>query len=381
LWWREAEFQVRDQHARLKQDVQRNCDISDANFGGVFSLCGFLLRLRDLYKWEKDLLPWEEPDPAELLGWVDAREQFWEEIAAAGFGQIAIDGERFDPFEVEAINGRLRPQGLVYGAGYSAGMKPSFLLGELIDSRRFEDLQIDIVDQEMARDLFVSPAMRQGSQILARRSPMLFFLWDQVLEMRPSARDALRYALAQYDLDADAMRREPRKLAAALREVGRRELDVWIFHEIGEAREDVFPGLIWQEIVATYSSSPIELFARVLKDLLADHHREGLLGHIIKHRLRASLGFYFAFMRPFTRLLSAELVDAFPAFRRCDDWAAIESSRQAVFARARGHASTLVEIHLEGRRRGFDWSREQLLSTIIKPFKLFNQSEDLKEQQ
>ena len=41
---------------------------------------------------------------ASKLYLVDAREQFWEEIASSGFGQLAIDGKRFDPFEVEAIN-------------------------------------------------------------------------------------------------------------------------------------------------------------------------------------------------------------------------------------------------------------------------------------
>jgi hypothetical protein len=33
----------------LIRQIQRNCDISDAQHGGVFSVCGLALRLRDLY--------------------------------------------------------------------------------------------------------------------------------------------------------------------------------------------------------------------------------------------------------------------------------------------------------------------------------------------
>ncbi|MGA2402714.1 MAG: hypothetical protein ABSG91_13580, partial [Syntrophobacteraceae bacterium] len=36
----------------LQRQVQKNCDISDARHAGVYSLCGLLLRMRDLYKWE-----------------------------------------------------------------------------------------------------------------------------------------------------------------------------------------------------------------------------------------------------------------------------------------------------------------------------------------
>jgi hypothetical protein len=49
---------------RLIRQVRRNCDISDARHAGMFFICGLTLRLRDLFKWEKGLSPWEEGDPA-----------------------------------------------------------------------------------------------------------------------------------------------------------------------------------------------------------------------------------------------------------------------------------------------------------------------------
>ena len=57
--------------------VTRNCEITSAGQAGHFSLCGLLLRLRQLYKWEHGLPPWREPAPADVLPWVEAREQSW----------------------------------------------------------------------------------------------------------------------------------------------------------------------------------------------------------------------------------------------------------------------------------------------------------------
>jgi hypothetical protein len=351
----------------LTRQVQRNCDIADAASGGVFSLCGFLLRLRDFYKWEHELLPWQEPEPATLLEWVEAREEMWAEIAEDAFQPITIGGETFEAFDLDAINSRLRPSGLVYGAGYVAGMKPSFFLAELIESHRVDGLRVDTVNRELARDLFVTPAMRQGQQIFARRSAMLFFLWDQILEMRPSAKTALIFAFQEYGLDVETLRRSPKDLGPRLHHVAATELETWVHHEIGEVREDAFDGLLWQEIVSTYATSPVEIFARVVKDVLADTHSEGLLGHIVRHRLKSSLGFFVALMRSFTRLVFPEILEGFAQFTAGGDWAVIEEARRRGRAKALGLAQALIELHEGGRRRGVDWAREQIVATLIEP--------------
>jgi hypothetical protein len=353
--------------AQLTRQIQGNCDIADVNSGGLYSLCGFLLRLRDLYKWEHGLAPWQEPEPASLLEWVEARETLWEGIATGTFEPLTVGGGSFEPFDIEAINTRLHPAGLVYGAGYVGAMKPSFFLAELKESRRLGELQVDIVERELARDLFMAPAMRQGNRIFARRSAMLFFLWDQVLEMRPSTKNALLYAFQHYGLDAEAMRRSPGELGPELYRVAEGELETWIYHEIGEVHESAFDGHLWHEIVATYASSQVEIFARVIKDLLADTHVRGLLGHIVEKRLKASLGFYISFMRSFTRLVFPEVLKAFDEFRSTNDWSAIEEARQRGYAKAQGHAQALIELHEAGRSRGVDWASEQIITTLIEP--------------
>ena len=360
----------------LRNQVQNNCDISDANHSGLFSLCGLLLRLRDLYKSEQNLRPWEEPEPAALLEWIDAREKRWEGLIGMDFQSISLGGESFDPFDVAAINERLRPSGLVYGAGFAVGMKPSFFLGELVHSQTLERLTIDTIDRELVRDLFVTPALRQGSRIFARRSAMLFFLWDQVAEMRPSARQALAYAFGQHDIEVEEIRRLPMQLATELQSVADSELDTWIYHEIGEVKESGFPGQIWHEIVSTYSNGPIEIFARVLKDLLADTHTGGLLGHIIQHRLSSSLGFFVSFIRPFTRLLFPEVIEAFDQFMLAGDWSTIEKAREAGHTKAHDYAEILVGLHEAGRKHGPQWAESRIMSTIMEPLGIIRDSDE-----
>lgn len=352
----------------LKRQVQHNCDISDANHGGMYSLCGLFLRLREYYKWAHGLSPWQEPESAALLEWVEAREKYWEEIAESEPEPLVIGAELFDPFDMAAVNARLRPSGLIYGAGYVSGMKPSFFLAESIHSRRWGELDIDIVGEELARDLFITPAMRQGGQIFARRKPMLSFLWDQIFEMRPSAGDALTYGMAQHGLDVRAVRRTPGRLSVELERVASSELDHWIYHEIGEVQESVFKGDVWHEIVAAYSGSPIEIFARVLKDLLADTHEEGFLGHVIRNRIKSSLGFYVAFLRPFTKLMFPEIPKAFEQFRaNGEDWSMIEEARSRGYSKIQDQSLALIELHVAGRDQGHESTKRLIISTLIEP--------------
>ncbi len=353
--------------ARLQSEIRHNCDISDANHAGLFSICGLLLRLRDLYKWEHSTPPWQEPEPADLMEWIDARETRWEEVLHRPWASLTVGDETFQPFEIASINARLAPHGLIYGAGYAVGMKPSFFLGEILETRRLGSLTIHVVGKEWIRDLYAAPAMRQGEQIFARRTPMLFFLWDQVMEMRPSAREPLSYAFAQYGLNVDSLRRLPAEMGPRLEPVAASELETWIYHEVGEASDTTFQGLQWQEIVSSYANSPVEIFTRVIKDLLSDTHPQGLLGHIIRHGIKPSLAFYVSFMRPFTRVLFPEIRVAFGDFIRRDDWTGIERARAAGYEKARHNGLELIRLHEAGKGHDSQRTREKIISHLIEP--------------
>ncbi len=135
----------------------------------------------------------------------------------------------------------------------------------------------------------------------------------------------------------------------------------------GRFTSRAFDGQVWQEIVSTYANSIVEIFARVTKDLLADTHPEGLLGHIIRHRISSSLGFYVAFMRPFTRAAFPEIIEAFRQFRQSHRWSAIEQARASGHAKATSFAGELVEIHEAGRERPLEWAMAEIQARLISP--------------
>ena len=94
--------------------------------------------------------------------------------------------------------------------------------------------------------------------------------------------------LPRYGTGLDEIRGDVARLGDLLERIAGRELETWVYHEIGEVLETGFDGGLWQEMVAAYANSPVEIFVRVLKDVLADTHPEGLLGHIVKNRIESS---------------------------------------------------------------------------------------------
>ncbi len=351
----------------LQQQILYNCRISDSRYGGVFSLCGFLLRMRDYYKWEMSLDPWEEPDYQDLLQWVEHKEELWEETADQELTTLVIGQDVFDPFDVDGINSRIMDSGLFYGAGYATGMKPTFFLATASTRKIINNMQLHILDRELARDLFTSPAMRQRSHIITRPRTMAALLWDLILEKKPSTLPALTFALEQYELDLEGLKRSPKKSSTALWQIARDESETWIYHELGEAMQQEFDLEAWQSIIADHANTVLEKVARAAKDLLADTHEQGLLAHIIKHQKKSSLGLYLCLAEPLARSLFPEIKPAFDRIKSGQSWSLLEDTRQAGYLRAKDLARQLMEIHLEGQHKGTDWVRCQLDKVLIRP--------------
>jgi hypothetical protein len=66
--------------ANLAAQVKKNCNISDAKFWGYYSLCGILLRLRELYRIETGLKPHEKIRQGDVGAWITDRESLWREL-------------------------------------------------------------------------------------------------------------------------------------------------------------------------------------------------------------------------------------------------------------------------------------------------------------
>jgi hypothetical protein len=328
--------------------VSQNCCISDSHHAGLYSVCGLALRLRDLYKWEKDLDPWVEEESSKILDWIGDKEEEWESLADAELTDITIEGRRYDPFQTRSINEVLEPHGLFYGAGYVRSLKPTFFLAAVEEKRRVNGHGVYVLGRELARDLLTLPALIQDGFVVLRKASAKLFFWDQIFYVGKSGRPALKFALQNYGLQ----KQDLKSVRAHLRRIFEGEMDRYIYHELGEIQDDIFDLRIWREIIATYPHTPIELLARGVKDLLADTHEKGTLGHIAGTRKVASLGFYVAFASPLAKALFPEILKAFEEFAVSGRWNIIKTAVAAGRDRARRFAVEMIRIFEVGKGTG-----------------------------
>lgn len=310
----------------LLKTIKRNCDISDARDNGIYSICTLVMKLRNLYKWEKGLEPWEEPDSPVLLDWIEAKEEYWESIQSETFTDIPVNGEAVDPFHLPVINEYLSAENMVYGAGYGRSMKAVFFMAEVLEDRVVEGCPTLILGREKARELSSPFAMLQDNVIYIRKDPMRFFFWDQIQEINQSCRVSIQQALKAYDLLQDGCGLDRQKLIAVFDDIIEEELEIFIYHEVGEHQENLLNSEVLQKIIAAFPASALELVTRSVKDMLADTHPVGLLSHIVTKERGSSLGFYFAFLDGMRKHLCPELIEAAKRFWDSGDWSLLQQA-------------------------------------------------------
>jgi len=331
----------------LSQQVRRNCDVSDARHAGMFSICGLALRLRDLFKWERGLNPWEEGDPAEVLDWIGAREEHWESLAAFEYAPLTVDDRSIDPFDAERVNDRLLPTGWCYGAGYARGLKPVFFLAEVLEQSEIEACRVLTLGRERARDLLSLPAVSQDRLILMRRDAALRALWDQIAFVTPSARCAMEAALdacGVADHRLSAVRRDLAGLLAVQEQLHLR-------HEVGEIHDSGFPRELWREIVAAFPLTRVELVLRRIKDILADTHPLGPLHYFCSVRSVAGIALYCANSDRVARALFPEMARALDEAVVRPEWAGLERAVADGRESAQAHAAALLTGYGDGPAR------------------------------
>lgn len=330
---------------RLKRQILYNCDVTDARHSGIYSVCGLVMRLRDLYKWERGLPPWQEGASADVLEWIGDKENHWEGLMEADYVPLPVNGHSLDAFDTDAVNQSLKTMNLYYGAGYAHSLKPTFFLAEINDRLIVDGREVWVLGTEHARDLLTLPAFSQGDQVVLRTEAGRMYLWDQILYMSNSGRRALDYAL-----DAFGFKEQGHET------IQRHFDDIWdvqkaiyIRHEVGEIEDQSFDRNIWQEMLADYPHTAVELFIRTLKDLLADTSPKGTLAHLINYQNRAGLGLYMAFGNGITRMLTKDLVCAFDAFTTDAHWDRITEATKNIRDQVKNHTRWVVDVYGQNR--------------------------------
>jgi hypothetical protein len=295
---------------QLASVVQRNCDISDARYAGDYGLCTFLLKMREYYRWENEL-PFSCALPKDELGdWLHAREQMWDRIEADAFAPLPLARGALDPFDADAANRELLPQGCAYSAGYGRFHKPVFFLGKLLRVEQRAGFTILISSREYARELAAPPAMLQGRTIFVRLESVRRYLWEKIEEwqLRKQA-NAMARALAGYGFGADT--------EAALQRMAGNEMETMILHELGEARAGELLGAAWGEMAVSVARSRAEPVARAVRDLLADCL--STLPVLLERAALPALHFYFATFDAPRRQLFPQALVAYEQFSRSGD--------------------------------------------------------------
>lgn len=324
----------------LITDIKFNCDISDAQYWGYYSVCGLLMRYRDLFRSEKGMKPWTEIKREEIGAWIEQKEKQWPDLELRPFRDLAVNGRTYDPFDVSGINKALAEEKLVYGAGYGMYLKPSFFLAELKSMREIAGLTIYTSGKELVRDLFTSPGMLQERTIFLRLEPLAMLLLYKHSELNERQNTPLADALSSYGLPHRQI--IDITFEQKLEDMAEQYGEVLLLHEIAEAVEEVPE---WKEIIAaTAGDRQLEHYLRAVKDLLADTSPRGPYNSIIAATDRGALGLTIALTDGYRKILFPEMKDAYSSLIEGQDWSLVEKTRQAGYERFRTQRDAIVKL-------------------------------------
>jgi len=297
--------------------VQHNCHISDARYAGNYTMCIFLLKMREMYRWENEIGLTQPMPRSEIGDWLVERETTWNQIEENEYAPLLLNGSTIDPFDADTINDALVPGGVVYSSGYGLHQKPHFFVGALDAIEHRHNLTIYISSCEYARDLVAPPAMMRGNTVFVRQESLRRYLWERIegWQFNKANRDTpMGRALERYGYAADDVER-------VLDRMTRDETESLILHEVGEAIAGDELGERWEQMLVTYPSTKLEFMARAARDLLADC--SSTLPELIETANEASLHFYFANLTGMRKHLYPQLHTAYEQWLSDNDGVAL----------------------------------------------------------
>jgi len=320
---------------RLINDVQLNCHISDARHAGNYTLCIYLLKMREFYRWEHQYAFSEKLSTDDIGDWLSQRESFWQKIEKQDYHLLPIAGVEHDPFDSLAINQKLLSENLIYSGGYGIKNKPHFFLAELENKQTINGYTIYISGKEYARDLTSPPAMSQNKTIYIRRESFKRLIWERTDEWRwNKPENAMARALRCYDFD--------KNLDDALSSMTNNELDAAVLHEIGEiqAGEKLIG---WQKMMSDITFTQAEIMARAVRDHYADTLHT--LPNLIKNNNNASIHFYFANLTHMRKHIFPALMTAYNKWCENKKISTIEQTVAASVKHWQNIAQQILVLH------------------------------------
>ncbi len=346
---------MQDDLQPLLSAVQRNCHISDARYAGDYTLCIYLLKMREYFRWEKGYAFRDSLPQDDVGDWLTQRESFWESIEDEGFTELPLHGGRFDPFDNAALNAALNPHGLVYSGGLGQQCTPHFFLGKLGHHETHDEFTVFVCEDEYARDLTAPPAMALGNTIYVRRESLRRLIWEKIEEWRWNRlENAMGRAIRSFDIEGD--------IEAALDAMTDTVIDSVVLHEKGEVLAGKRLGPEWEQMLAGLPRSKTEIMIRAVRDHLADSLIT--LPELVSKGSGAALHFYFANLTSMRKHIFPALTQAYERWARQGERGALEQ----VVAESEAHWSSLAGQMLDTWRHypeNFDASLQRLVDGNI----------------
>lgn len=295
---------------QLAKTVQRNCHIADAKHGADYTLCIYLMKMREYYRWEQGL-GFKDRIPKDDVGdWLVEREGLWNDLDEHNFESLSVNGMDIDPFDADQANDQLLQDQMVYGGGLGHSGRPHFFLAELLRHEQVDDYSLIVSGKEFARDLTAPPAMSLGKTIYIRRESLKRMLWERLENWRWSSPDnAMGRALACYDFEHE--------LDESLEQMTNAETEAVLWHEIGEVRAGILLGEEWQEMLNDLLLTPAEIMARAVRDHLADCLET--LPNLLQQNRNSSIHFYIGSLSHMRKEVFPSLKQAYETWREGGD--------------------------------------------------------------
>lgn len=320
---------------QLTDKVQLNCHISDARHAGNYTLCIYLLKMREFYRWEHQYTFSDKLSRDDIGTWLTKRESLWQDVEEDDYHAIRIADTDYDPFDSASINQALITNRLVYSGGYGVKNKPHFFLADLESSKSVNGYTIYVSGREYARDLTSPPAMSHDKTIFIRRESFKRLIWEHTDTWRwNKPENAMARAIRCYDFDTD--------MESALSSMTDNELDAAILHEIGEIQAgEKLAG--WHQMMSDISFTKAEIMARAVRDHYADTLHT--LPTLIENNNQASIHFYFANLTNMRKHIFPALMKAYETWCTSNDISSIEKTTASALDHWRNIAEQMLALH------------------------------------
>jgi hypothetical protein len=300
---------------QIIETVQHNCHIADARHAGDYTLCVYLLKMREMYRWEQGIDFKTQLTTDDVGDWLTEREGVWDDLEEQEYKSIQIENQDHDAFDNDLITTLLDKEKLVYNAGLGIRCRPHFFIAELEERIQHNDYTVTISGKEYARDMAAPPAMAQENQIFIRRESLRRVIWEILDDARVAGLDnPLTRAMSFYNFDTDA--------EDALNKMTEAEIQYVIQHEIGEVKAGKILGDDWNKMTAELASTKIRTQAEIMIRAVRDHLADSIttFPSLLKNLDNdASIHFYFGNMTAMRKHLAPSLIKAYEHWHKKGD--------------------------------------------------------------